>query len=78
MRSDAGALPVAVVGGGFSGTMTAVQQSRRGVPSVLIEGSSRVGRGVAYSTTEPVHLLNVPSGKMSAWPDQPALAADTD
>lgn len=30
-----------------------------------------MGRGVAYSTTEPAHLLNVPSAKMSAWPDQP-------
>jgi uncharacterized NAD(P)/FAD-binding protein YdhS len=70
MRSDAGVLPVAIVGGGFSGTMTAVQLSRRGIQSILIDGSGQVGRGVAYSTTEDIHLLNVPSSKMSAWPDQ--------
>ena len=72
MRSDAGALPVAIVGGGFSGTMTAVQLARRGVRSVLLDGSGRMHRGVAYATTEPAHLLNVPSGKMSAWPDRGA------
>jgi uncharacterized NAD(P)/FAD-binding protein YdhS len=69
MRSDAA--PVAVVGGGFSGVMTAVQLAERGVPSLLFEGGGRLGQGVAYSTSEPVHLLNVPSGKMSAWPDRP-------
>ena len=69
MRSDAAGLPVVIVGGGFSGTMTAVQLARRGVRSVLLDGSGRMHRGVAYSTSEPVHLLNVPSGKMSAWPD---------
>ncbi len=52
--------------------MTAAQLARRGVPNVLLEGSGRMNRGVAYSTTEPMHLLNVPSGKMGAWPDQPA------
>lgn len=71
MRSDPAARPVAVIGGGFSGTMTAVQLSRRGIPSTLVERADRTGRGVAYSTREAVHLLNVPSGKMSAWPDDP-------
>lgn len=76
MRSDASALPVVIVGGGFSGTMTAAQLARRGVASVLVDGSGRMGRGVAYSTTENVHLLNVPSGKMSAWPEAPGHFAD--
>ena len=72
MKSDpAGVRPVAIVGGGFSGVMTAAHLSARGVPSVLIDGSGRLGRGVAYSTREPVHLLNVPTAKMSAWPDRP-------
>lgn len=69
MRSDVP--PVAVAGGGFSGVMTAVQLARRGVPAMLFDGSGRIGRGVAYSTGEAAHLLNVPSGKMSAWPDRP-------
>ena len=63
--------PVAIVGGGFSGLMTAAQLARRGVASILFDGSGRIGRGVAYSTTEAAHLLNVPAGKMSAWPDRP-------
>lgn len=51
--------------------MTAVQLAARGVAVALIDGSGRLGRGVAYSTREPVHLLNVVTGKMSAWPDRP-------
>ena len=70
MKSDRTA-PVAIVGGGFSGTILAAQLARRGIASVLIDGSGRVGKGVAYSTTEPAHLLNVPAEVMSAWPDDP-------
>src|SRR5437870_4629081 len=70
MRSDRRA-PVAIIGGGFSGTILAAQLARRGVASVLIDGSGRVGRGVAYSTTEPAHLLNVRAEGMSAWACQP-------
>ena len=62
-------LRVAIVGGGFSGTMVAAQLARRGIPSVLIEGSGRLGRGVAYSTREPAHVLNVRAEVMSAWPE---------
>lgn len=51
--------------------MTAAQLAARDIPVVLVDGSGRLGRGVAYSTREPVHLLNVASGKMSAWPDRP-------
>ena len=62
-------LPVAIIGGGFSGTMVAVQLARRGISSVLIEGGGRLGRGIAYSTAEPAHVLNVRAEVMSAWPD---------
>jgi uncharacterized NAD(P)/FAD-binding protein YdhS len=75
MRSDAVA-PVAVVGGGFSGTMTAVQLARRGIAVRMFEGNGRPGRGVAYGTDDPNHLLNVPAAKMSAWPDRPDDFAD--
>jgi uncharacterized NAD(P)/FAD-binding protein YdhS len=68
MKSDR-QVPVAIVGGGFSGTIIAAQLTRRGIASVLIDGSGRLGKGVAYSTTEPAHLLNVPAETMSAWPD---------
>lgn len=70
MKSD-GRLPVAIVGGGASGTILAAQLARRGVSSVLIDGSGRAGHGVAYSTTEPAHLLNVRAEGMSAWADDP-------
>jgi uncharacterized NAD(P)/FAD-binding protein YdhS len=70
MKSD-GRLPVAIVGGGFSGTMVAAQLARKGVGAVLIDGSGRAGHGVAYSTREPAHVLNVRAEMMSAWPDDP-------
>jgi uncharacterized NAD(P)/FAD-binding protein YdhS len=70
MKSDRQAA-VAIVGGGASGTILAAQLARRGIDSVLIDGSGRAGRGVAYSTTEPAHLLNVRAEGMSAWSGDP-------
>lgn len=65
---------VAIIGGGFSGTLTAVhllRGARRPLRIVLIERSLRVGRGLAYGTIDHDHLLNVPAGRMSALPDDP-------
>ena len=62
---------VAVVGGGASGTIVAAQLARKGLGCALIDGSGLVGRGIAYSTTEPVHLLNVRAEGMSAWAGEP-------
>ena len=70
MKSDRG-VPVAIVGGGASGTILAAQLARRGVASAVIDGSGRLARGVAYSTVEPAHLLNVPADGMSAWAGDP-------
>nr|WP_283937688.1 FAD/NAD(P)-binding protein [Sphingomonas hankyongi] len=70
------AVPVAIVGGGASGTILAAQLARRAIKSVLIEGSGRMGRGVAYSTTQPAHLLNVRAEGMSAIAGEPAHFAD--
>src|SRR4051812_18226766 len=64
-------VPVAIIGGGFSGTMVAAQLAVRGIASVLVDGSGRAGKGVAYSTTEPAHLLNVRAEGMSAWAGEP-------
>jgi len=75
MKSD-GRVPVAIIGGGFSGTILAAQLARRGVGSVLIDGSDRAGHGVAYSTDEPAHLLNVRAEGMSVWAHDPAHFAD--
>ena len=70
MRFDR-VVPVAIVGGGASGTILAAQLARRGVEAALIDGSGRAGKGVAYSTTEPAHLLNVRAEGMSAWAGRP-------
>ena len=70
MKSDRQA-PVVIVGAGFSGTIAAAELARRGVASVLIESGAREGRGTAYSTQEPAHLLNVRAEGMSAWAEEP-------
>jgi uncharacterized NAD(P)/FAD-binding protein YdhS len=68
---------VVVVGGGFSGSMTAAQVLRKmqsaGIHGrvVIVERRGAVGEGVAYGTRELAHLLNVPADRMSAWPDRP-------
>jgi uncharacterized NAD(P)/FAD-binding protein YdhS len=64
------------VGGGFAGTMAAAQLARRGIESVLIEAAGLAGKGIAYSTAEPAHLLNVPAESMSAWSDMPTDFAE--
>ncbi len=64
---------VVILGGGASGTLTAVALAA--LPDVgpltLVDRGGAFARGVAYSTEEPRHLLNVPAGRMSAIPDQP-------
>src|SRR4051794_39064298 len=70
MRSDRH-VPVAIVGGGFSGTILAAQLARRGIASGLVDGSGRAREGVAFSTLEPAHLLNFPAEGMSAWSGEP-------
>jgi uncharacterized NAD(P)/FAD-binding protein YdhS len=65
---------VVVVGAGCAGTLTAVDLLRRpGGPLrvVLVERGDAFGRGVAYSTTDDRHLLNVAAERMSAFPDEP-------
>lgn len=68
---------VVIVGGGFSGAATAAQLLRRSnlarfpLNVILVERQGAIGEGVAYGTHDPLHLLNVPSGRMSAWPDAP-------
>ena len=44
MKSDRDG-PVAIIGGGASGTILAAQLSRRGIQSVMIEGGGRAGKG---------------------------------
>jgi len=62
---------VIIVGGGFSGTMAAVHLARAqcGLRIALVDRGPAAGRGVAYGTTDPKHLLNVPVAEMGAFPD---------
>ncbi|WP_292154381.1 FAD/NAD(P)-binding protein [Brevundimonas sp.] len=62
---------VAIVGGGFSGAMLAARLAESGIASVLINDTTDVGLGVAYSTAFEGHLLNVRSGRMSAVDGRP-------
>lgn len=67
---------IAVVGGGYSGVMTAVNLLREGrdpdINVLLIEPRVRPGRGLAYSIWDDSMLLNVPAGNMSALADDPS------
>lgn len=69
---------VAIIGSGFSGSMLAVHLSHTEAPPkvALIERSHRFGPGLAYGAAAAEHLLNVPAGKMSAFPDQPSHFLD--
>jgi uncharacterized NAD(P)/FAD-binding protein YdhS len=66
-----GPLRVVVVGGGASGTLQALHLARAGARATLVERGPRPGRGVAYGTARPEHLLNVPARRMSAFADEP-------
>lgn len=63
---------IAIIGGGYSGTLQAINLLRYGNDRVtLIERTKRIARGAAYGTRHADHLLNVRAGKMSAFADAP-------
>ncbi|HTE74165.1 MAG TPA: FAD/NAD(P)-binding protein, partial [Actinomycetes bacterium] len=69
---------MSIVGAGAAGTLTALHlaaasRGRRGerLEILLVDPAEHVGRGVAYSTRDGRHLLNVPARGMSAFPDEP-------
>lgn len=74
MTRNAARPVVAIVGGGFSGCLTAVhllRQARTPLRVVLIERHDAPGRGVAYRDQPECHLLNVRAEGMSAFPAEP-------
>lgn len=66
-----------MVGAGASGALTTAAMldrfAARGLPAeiVLIDPARTTGRGIAFSTRNSRHLLNVVAGGMSAHPDDP-------
>jgi len=68
---------IAVIGAGAAGTITAIRllersaARRRPIQVTLIDPEPGEGRGVAYSTDDPRHRLNVPADRMSAHPHDP-------
>lgn len=73
-RAGDPALPIAVIGAGFSGTMAALQLAAA-LPQrriLLLEKTGSFGRGLAYEAGADAYLLNVRAANMSAYPDRPA------
>jgi len=65
---------IAIIGAGFSGSLLAVQLLKRALPNgavYLIEKNAQFGGGLAYSTGNARHLLNVRASRMSAFVDEP-------
>lgn len=65
---------IAIIGGGFSGVMTAVNLARlswKPLNLTIINQRRPTARGVAYGTRRMEHLLNVATRNMSAFPDLP-------
>jgi uncharacterized NAD(P)/FAD-binding protein YdhS len=63
---------VAIIGGGFSGAVTAINLARiaRQKLSIdVIEPRAMLGGGVAYSSGDPAHRINVPASRMTVFTD---------
>jgi uncharacterized NAD(P)/FAD-binding protein YdhS len=83
---------IVIVGGGFSGAVTAINLARAlSRPTIIdiVEPRSILGAGVAYAATDPAHRINVPASRMTVFADDPtqfdrwlhdqsALAGDPD
>jgi len=65
---------IVIIGGGFSGTITAINLARLSTVPLqitIIDKNRASCRGIAYSTRNGSHLLNVLARNMSALADQP-------
>lgn len=81
-RTDPARLPqggprptVAIIGGGYSGAVVAFHLARQigadAAAITVIEPRADLGRGLAYSTPDPAHRLNVPDHKMTLSTHEP-------
>ncbi len=70
---------IAIIGGGASGTLLAInllESNSEFSTIVLIEKSNEAGRGLAFQDNGHDYLLNVVAGKMSAYSDKPSHFLD--
>lgn len=61
-----------IIGGGFTGVAFIIQALKRfkgPLAFEVIDPAPELGRGFAYGTQDPAHRINVPSGRMSLFPD---------
>jgi uncharacterized NAD(P)/FAD-binding protein YdhS len=72
MQAESSDVDVAIVGAGFCGAMLAVHLAREPSIRIALFERAEFARGVAYSTENPRHVLNLTAAKMSPFPDQPA------
>ena len=65
---------IVIIGAGASGALMAAHLMRRrpaDLDITLVESGHEIGRGLAYATENPSHLLNVRAANMSAFADDP-------
>ena len=68
MEAEAYDVDVAIVGAGFCGAMLAVHLAAEPSIRTALFERGEFARGVAYSTENPRHLLNLTAAKMSPFP----------
>jgi len=77
---QAGSATIAIIGGGFSGTVLAANLLRRPPQAatriVLVERRLQIGCGAAYGPSDYPFLLNVPAARMSATSYEPGHLID--
>ncbi len=62
----------AILGGGYTGAAVAIHALRAVAGPLaidIVEPAAVLGRGAAYGTVDPAHRLNVPSHRMSLFPE---------
>lgn len=64
---------IVIIGGGFTGTALAIYLARlghAGLNVTVIEPRPQLAQGVAYSTDDPAHRINVPASRMQLAGDE--------